>query len=385
MKNIRRKVSFSVNGKPISTNDFIGLIEKYWKGEFRFEETEYHNQYRPVLIECNKHGLLKVTPKYAFSYKHPCDKCSRDLVRSEQFERLLELAVRKHGDKFDYSEVDYKNGTNKVELKCPRHGRFLINFNDHANKGVDCSKCVIENSRLTLDAFVKKAKEIHGNRYNYSKVSFETSSDTVTIICEEHGEFTQRASSHTGGNGCKQCFQLNTLRSNTEDFVKKAIEKHGKKYDYSKVDYITSRTKVEIICSKHGSFYQTPFSHLTGFSSCGKCRESKGERMISNMLDKLNINHVQEHRLAGFRYAYDFYLPDYGVLVEYHGIQHYKPVEKFGGIESFHLTKIRDNSKIELAKEQGLKLIVLNHEDLNKGQLFKRLKEELISLGVLFN
>lgn len=274
------------------------------------------------------------------------------------------------------------NGSTKVTIGCPNHGSFIANLNDHANKGTGCPGCAVENGRVSKDDFLEKSKIKHGDKYDYSKVDILTSNSYVTIICKDHGEFTQRASSHTAGNGCKLCFQHNVLRSNTDDFIKKAIDKHGKKYDYSKVNYVTNRTKVEIICPNHGSFFQTPFSHLTGGNSCHKCRESKGERMLSVMLDKLNIPYKQEVRFKGFKYAYDFYLQEHEILIEYHGIQHYEPVEKFGGLEALKLTKIRDQSKKKLAKDLKLDLIVLNHVDLENGKLFKKLKTELLKLNV---
>lgn len=94
---------------------------------------------------------------------------------------------------------------------------------------------------------------MHGDRYDYSKVDYKKASEKVCIICPEHGEFWQTPNCHWLGQGCPNCNKIKKL--DAESFIKKAIEKHGLIYDYSKVKYINSTTKVEIICPIHGSFW----------------------------------------------------------------------------------------------------------------------------------
>ena len=381
MNGFKRNISLSKNNKPINTKGFIELIEQFWKGDFRFERTEYNTQYQPTFLECEKHGYIKITPKYIFRYNHPCRQCSIELIRKQHLENLLKKAIKIHGNKYDYNRVVFINQSSPVEIICPKHGSFFQTLNAHVSAKAGCKQCAIENDRWTINDFLIKAKKVHGDLYDYSKVQSVMSTGYVTIICKEHGEFSQRANSHTAGNGCMKCFLQYKLRSNTNDFVEKAKSKHGSKYDYSKVSYVTNRTKVEIICPKHGSFFQTPFSHLINFNSCPKCRESNGERTLSTMLEKLNIEHVQEYRIKGYKFSYDFYVESLDTLIEFHGIQHYKSVEAFGGLNNLKATKKRDKAKIQLAKEQNLNLIVLNYNDLNKGRLFKKLKSELKRLG----
>ena len=118
-------------------------------------------------------------------------------------------------------------------------------------------------------------KKIHGDKYDYDKVNYINSKTKVEIICSEHGSFLQRPMDHKNGTGCPECGKLKAVRVKNniiEDFVKI----HKDTYDYSKVQYINNRTNVEIICKKHGSFFQRPLSHRAG-SGCPNCKISKGK------------------------------------------------------------------------------------------------------------
>lgn len=118
--------------------------------------------------------------------------------------------------------------------------------------------------------FIDMANEIHGYKYDYSLVEYRKSSEKVKIICPIHGEFEQTPNKHLSGQGCKQCGR-NRTKLGRDTFVDRARAIHGNKYDYSKVDYKRSDEKVEIICPVHGSFFQTPHSHIILKQNCPKC------------------------------------------------------------------------------------------------------------------
>ena len=123
-------------------------------------------------------------------------------------EEFIIEAEKIHGNKYDYSKVEYKNAYTKVCIICPKHGEFWQPPHDHL-KGCGCNKCRAENvgnrTRLNTDIFIKKAKEIHGDRYDYSKVNYVNSHNMVNIICPKHGEFKLMAYAHLNGQGCKKC------------------------------------------------------------------------------------------------------------------------------------------------------------------------------------
>ena len=126
---------------------------------------------------------------------------------------------------------------------------------------------------MTTEEFIEKAKEIHKNKYDYSKVEYVNTTTPVTIICPIHGEFQQRPTDHLKGYGCKRCAAIKANESRkltTEEFIRRARKVHGDKYDYSKTNYVNNNTKVTIICPIHGEFYQLPYNHLRG-KGCRKC------------------------------------------------------------------------------------------------------------------
>ena len=124
--------------------------------------------------------------------------------------------------------------------------------------------------KLTTEEFIKRAEEIHGKgKYDYSRVEYKNNYTKITIICPIHGEFEQRPNSHLSGYGCPNCSN-ERKRSNTEEFIRKAREVHGDKYDYSKVVYKGALIKVTIICPIHREFEQRPNDHLRG-KGCAKC------------------------------------------------------------------------------------------------------------------
>jgi len=188
-------------------------------------------------------------------------------------EEFIKDARKKHGDKYDYSNVEYVNNATKICIKCPKHGEFWQTPISHL-RSCGCPRCG-GTGVLTKEEFIKKAKEIHGDKYDYSKVNYVNAHTKVCIICGEHGEFWQYPADHTNGHGCPKCGDENSRekRSSTkEKFIKKAKEKHGDKYDYSKVEYVNSVTKVCIICPEHehGEFWQRPTDHTQG-QGCPKC------------------------------------------------------------------------------------------------------------------
>ena len=124
--------------------------------------------------------------------------------------------------------------------------------------------------RLTKENFIRRAKEVHGEKYDYSKVIYKNNKTKVCIICPIHGEFWQTPKHHIyRKQGCPKC--SGCYRRTTEDFIKRARDIHGDRYDYSKVKYINTKTKVCIICPEHGEFFVTPRDHIYSHAGCPKC------------------------------------------------------------------------------------------------------------------
>jgi len=173
-------------------------------------------------------------------------------------------ARKKHGDKYDYSKSVYKRSNIKIEIKCQKHGSFWQEPSKHLS-GQGCMGC---RQTSTIDDFIMKSNFLHGDKYDYSKCIYTKSKDKVEIVCKNHGSFWQMAQGHLTGKGCPKC--ANNEKRTTEEFIRLAIEIHNGKYKYDKVIYKNNRTKVEIVCDKHGSFFQSPRKHLCR-NGCEKC------------------------------------------------------------------------------------------------------------------
>lgn len=225
--------------------------------------------------------------------------------------------------------------------------------------------------KLTTEEFVQKVKQIHGDKYDYSKTQYINIHKDVCIICSKHGEFWQRADNHICKKyGCPKCKTEkigNLKRKSLEQFIEDARKIHGDKYDYSKVEYINSYTPVCIICSEHGEFYQIPHTHLTG-KGCKKCRGSKGEDKIARIFESKNIRFIHDENCLEFlgELRPDFYLPDYNLIIEYDGEQHFKSIEIFGGVERFEKTQELDALKTQLCEEHNIKLVRISYTQFNE-------------------
>lgn len=128
--------------------------------------------------------------------------------------------------------------------------------------------------KITQEEFLNRAKNIHGNLYTYNQAEYLGRNIKLTITCSIHGNFEQAAFAHLKGQGCPKCGINNAIKKQSkgiEQFIKEAVEIHDNKYDYSKSIYINSKSKVEIICKIHCSFWQTPGSHINKKSGCVRC------------------------------------------------------------------------------------------------------------------
>lgn len=187
---------------------------------------------------------------------------------------FIEEARKVHGDKYDYSKVEYKRAHDKMCIICPKHGEFWQDKFTHL-RGCGCPKCgreaVTEKNKFTQEEFISRCKKVWGDKYAYEHTVYKTIMEKIIVTCPEHGNFEVRANDFIRGHGCGKCG--GTKKLTTEEFIERAREIHGDKYDYSKVNYVNGTTKICIICPKHGEFWQTPARHLCG-DKCPNCFKS---------------------------------------------------------------------------------------------------------------
>lgn len=193
---------------------------------------------------------------------------------------FVKKAFLAHGDKYDYLESIYVNAKTKVKIFCKKHSYLFLQTPDSHIRGSGCPKCgqeVINNATTwNLDRFIKEARGVWGDEFDYSNSVYKSYNEKVNIIHKTCGkEFRQTPHNHLAGHGCMFCESkkrgIKRIKECAKDFIRKAIEVHGNNYTYDKVNYEKCDKVVSIKHNKCGKYFlQTPQCHLSG-SGCPLC------------------------------------------------------------------------------------------------------------------
>lgn len=204
-------------------------------------------------------------------------------------ESFIERSKEVHGSRYDYTKTNFVNSRTKLIITCPEHSDFEVMPFVHL-KGFNCPSCS-SHKKSTIDAFIEKAKKIHGDKYNYDKVDYKNNRTKVVISCALHGEFCQSPANHLAGKGCQLCGRKRASdfrKKSTEEFLLATRNKFGDKftYDFSNFDGVNSH--INITCPIHGEFKAYCVTHLYSTHGCYGC-----------FLDACNSRSVQtrEHRV----------------------------------------------------------------------------------------
>lgn len=291
--------------KKKTTEEFIEQAKAIHGDKYDYSKTEYQGCKKKVCIICKEHGEFQQTPDNHINSKQGCPKCANNVILTTQ--EFIEKARKIHGDKYDYSKVNYVNNHTNITIICSIHGEFDQLPLNHL-KGEGCYECgrvrTGDSKRVSVEESIRKAKIIHGDFYDYSKVTYNKVADKVTIICPIHGKFEQTMNNHLRGQGCP------------------------------------------------------------------KCSQSKGERTITNWLISNDIKFISQHKInidininpSGNAFI-DFYLPNHNIFIEYNGEQHYIAKERFGGELEFQKQQKRDEYVRNYCKEHNIKLIEIKYNE----------------------
>ncbi|MBT5215885.1 DUF723 domain-containing protein, partial [Candidatus Woesearchaeota archaeon] len=304
--------------KKRTQQNFIHDSKEVHGNKYDYSEVKYVNQLTKVKLICKEHGEFLQYPKYHLK-GNGCVHCGnkRNSLRSRKSTQdFIESSRIVHGEKYDYSKVIYTTSPSKVTIICPEHGEFEQIALSHMS-GHGCSRCSSSHPRNNK-SFILDAKKVHGDRYDYSKVEYKNTKTKIIIICKEHGEFLQTPSEHLVGSGCIDCAGLR--KKTTEQFIEESILKHGKKYDYSKVKYVNSNTKVSIICPVHGEFEQVASQHTSG-KGCNDCGyEEAGKKRLKGIDDFITeANEIHNNRYDYTKSIYNGTHKKIGIICEIHG------------------------------------------------------------------
>jgi hypothetical protein len=296
-------------------------------------------------------------------------------------EEFISESIEIHGNKYDYSQVNYVRNSIKVDLICPIHGLFSVRPNDHLSKKVGCNKCnnaSISKSKNVGKNIIDRFNKKHNDKYDYTNSIYIQTDITIDIICPIHGLFKQTPHHHLFGAGCQKCG--NVYKKTTSEFINDANHIHNNRYDYNLTEYKNNRTKVSVICHLHGEFKVTPNDHLNKKSGCPKCQNSKGEEKIAEILDKQKIKYIKEFIFDDCKnikpLPFDFYLTEQNICIEFDGELHFKSVKNFGGDNLLEKTKKRDKIKTKYCMNNNITLIRIPYYEFNNIEkiLLKKIK-----------
>ena len=353
-----------------TNNEFIKNSKQKHGDKYDYSLVNYINAKTKVQIICSEHGVFFQTPNNHLQGQG-CPKCNNTIrTTTEQF---IEKSKIIHGDKYDYSLVKYINNKSKVKIICPEHGIFNQTPNNHL-KGHICFKCY---KQTLKKSFIRKSQSLHRNKYDYSLIKYIDRHTKVKIICPEHGVFSQTPKLHLKSKGCPLCNK--NMKLDNHSFIEKSKNIHGDKYDYSLVNYINTKTKVQIICSEHGVFKQRPNTHLEG-SGCPICNESKGEKEIKKFLIENNISFKQEFKFNNCvgkiqKLPFDFYLLEKNMCIEYDGRQHFESIAFFGGEDRLNKQMKTDQIKNDFCLENNIKLLRIRYDE----NVYEKLNNQMMS------
>lgn len=299
-------------------------------------------------------------------------------------EEFIKRAINIHGNKYDYRKVVYNNANEKVIIICPIHGEFLQKPSNHINQKQGCPKCSHQSYKSTKEEFIAKAKKIYGNKYAYNFVEYVNNKTPIKITCQEHGEFYVRPDNFLHGHGCPKCgikSRPQCLPWSNEKFIERAKLVHGDKYTYEKTNYKNYEKNVIVTCKKHGDFITNPSNFLQGHG-CPHCANSMMEERVKHILDENKIEYEQQKIFGWLKnngyLKIDFYLPKHSIAIECQGLQHFKPIEYFGGQDAFTETSQRDFVKNKLCEEHNIKMIYYSDIKEKTPKFVIKNKEELI-------
>jgi very-short-patch-repair endonuclease len=224
---------------------------------------------------------------------------------------FIRESIKIHGDKYDYSLVNYTKSSEKIIINCMIHRPFEQRASNHL-RGRGCYFCK-KSKKYDSDKFIELSKKVHGDKYLYKNTIYTGSHKNVVITCRIHGDFNQSPTNHLSGKGCSFC-ATEKNRLSQDYFIERCNLVHNYKYDYSLVRYKNLRSKILIICKHHDSFEQRAKNHLFG-QGCPECGDNFGVKE-NKWLDSLNIS---ERQVRIGEYIVDGYDPETKTVYEFNG------------------------------------------------------------------
>ncbi len=220
---------------------------------YTYENARYIDCRTKISITCREHGSFETTPRQHILAKSNCPRCGIKQASKSRMCTLahfIMLATYRHGHRYDYGSVRYEGYDCVVTIICHEHGQFQQTVQNHL-RGSGCPKCG-KNFPYTTDTYIARAKQVHGNRYDYSKVDYTGAHKKIKIICNNHGVFEQVAFNHLQGSNCRLCWQ----------------ESNCSKAQIDWLEYIAVREGIHIQHAMNGGEFKIPGSRYLADGYC---------------------------------------------------------------------------------------------------------------------
>lgn len=278
----------------INTEIFIEKSNKIHNHKYNYSLSIYYKNENKIKIICPIHGLFEQTPNKHLQGKgcYQCGRIKQAVNETTKIHEFIKNADKKHNNYYDYSKVEYINSNTKINIICPVHGDFFQRPANHLS-GNGCRKCgnqkISSSKNSTLNIFINKAKHIHGEFYDYSKVEYLRSNKYVIIICPIHGEFNQKPANHLNGkNGCPKCGCNSVSKSCTKWLDSLHIKKREYVIPFTsfKVDGFDSKTNC--VYEYLGSFWHGNPALFNQNEINPKTKTTYGE-LYQNTLKRIKI------------------------------------------------------------------------------------------------
>ena len=226
--------------RKLTQEEFLAKAREMHGDKFDYTGVNYVNNRTRIKIKCNDCGSIITPTANRHMVGDSCRKCS-DMLKSKllknkvskrcTLDEFIAKAVKKHQDRYDYSDVNYINNSTKISIKCKAcNTQLSMTPHDHTS-GRGCRNCYVKSLFLDTETFIKKSVQRHGLLYDYSESVYTSSMDKIKIKCSNGHTFFQRACSHISGDGCRQCADESQVGQKREFFVGKRTILYYVKFD----------------------------------------------------------------------------------------------------------------------------------------------------------
>lgn len=287
----------------------------------------------------------------------------------------------------EYTFLDeYINSRTKIRVRHNTCGRVYYKDPKYFLKGQRCKACVSKDvgkkQRKRPEDFVNEVHTLFGKEFEVIS-KYVNTSNKIEVKHKCGNTYSVRPDALLRGSGCPKCVHnmySKTYMKTTEEYSKEVVNTTSGEYELSS-EYRGVKDRVKIKHTECGTTYDTTPHQFNRGRRCPKCNMSKGEVAVKQALEELNVVYEPQKTFKELgTLSYDFYLPDYKLLVEYQGVQHYKPIELFGGDNQFQVQKRNDKRKKDFAEEGSYTLLEIPYTVSNYEDILKCVKEKLISV-----